>query len=369
MWRFDMIQRILIMLLIAALLPLIVACGSGNAGEQPAVAVQPRKEVTKEVRLVEPLRKKGAVTIRESVTLAPEEKGAVASEVGGTVLKFHVEENQRVKKGQIVATLDATDYILGLEQARAGVAALEAQYAGLGNDYQRLKGLYEKGAASKQQLDGIETQYNALEKQIEANRKAVSMMEKNVAKTQVRAPFDGVITKKKLAVGAKTVTMMPDSADVAFIEKLDRLKVNMQVSELYFGEIGPGDPVSFSIPALGRTVEAKIHSKGSTLNDMKKFSIIVYIENGDMSIPSGISAIATIKTKEKERIIVPPTAVRTTGERNAELYTIDNGVVAARSVITGFPFEEGLEVSGDIPAQVVSDASLVKPGEAVSAKQ
>lgn len=368
MRRLDMMQRILFTILPAALMPLIAACGSGNAGEQPA-AVQPRKEVAKEVRLVEPLRKKRAVTIRESVTLAPEEKGAVASEVGGTVLKFHVEENQRVKKGQIVATLDATDYILGLEQARAGVAALEVQYAGLGNDYQRLKGLYEKGAASKQQIDGIETQYNALEKQIEANRKAVSMMEKNVAKTQVRAPFDGVITRKKLAVGAKTVTMMPDSADVAFIEKTDRLKVNMQISELYFGEIGPGDPVSFSIPALGRTVEAKIHSKGSSLNDMKKFSIIVYIENRDMTIPSGISAIATIKTKEKERIIVPPTAVRTAGERNAEVYTIDNGVVAARSVITGFPFEEGLEVSGDIPARIVSDASLVKPGEAVASKQ
>lgn len=346
-----------------------VACSSGNAGEQKEAAVQPRKEVAKEVRLVEPIRKKAAVTIRESVTLAPEEKGAVAAEVGGTVLKFHVEENQRVKKGQVVATLDATDYILGLEQARAGVAALEAQHAGLGNDYQRLKGLYEKGAVSKQQLDAIETQYNALEKQIEANRKAVAMMEKNVAKTQVRAPFDGVITRKKLAVGAKTVTMMPDSADVAFIEKLDRLKVNIQISELYFGEIGPGDPVSFSIPALGRSVEAKIHSKGSTLNDMKKFSIIVYIENKDMSIPSGISAIATIRTRERERIIVPPTAVRTTGERNAELYTIDNGVVAARSVITGFPFEEGLEVSGDIPVQVVNDASLVKAGEAVSAKQ
>ncbi|HSA34485.1 MAG TPA: efflux RND transporter periplasmic adaptor subunit [bacterium] len=364
-----MVQRILITTLITAVMLLIAACGSGNAGEQPAAAVQPRREVTKEVRLVEPLRKKGAVTIRESVTLAPEEKGAVASEVGGTVLKFHVEENQRVKKGQIVATLDATDYILGLEQARAGVAALEAQHAGLGNDYQRLKGLYEKGAASKQQLDGIETQYNALEKQIEANRKAVAMMEKNVAKTQVRAPFDGVITRKALAVGGKTVVMMPNSADVAYIEKLDRLKVNMQVSEIYFGEIGPGDPVSFSIPALGRSVEAKIHSKGSTLNDMKKFSIIVYIENKDMSIPSGISAIATIRTRERERIIVPPTAVRTTGDRNGSVYTIDNGVVAARSVITGFPFEEGLEVSGDIPARIVSDASLVKAGEAVSAKQ
>ncbi len=363
--------RSFIVISISTLISFLAAagCSSGNAGEQESAAVQPRREVTKDVRLVEPLRKRTAVIIRESVTLAPEEKGAVAAEVGGTVLKFHVEENQRVKKGQIVATLDATDYILGLEQARAGVAALEAQYAGLGNDYQRIKGLYEKGATSKQQLDGIETQYNALEKQIEANRKAVAMMEKNVAKTQVRAPFDGVITRKKLAIGAKTVTMMPDSADVAFIEKVDRLKVNMQISELYFGEIAPGDPVSFSIPALGRSVEAKIHSKGSTLNDMKKFSVIVYIENKDLSIPSGISAIATIKTKEKERIIVPPTAVRTTGERNGSLYTIDNGVVMARTVITGFPFEEGLEVSGDIPAQVVGDASLVKPGEVVSAKQ
>ncbi|HNT29202.1 MAG TPA: biotin/lipoyl-binding protein, partial [bacterium] len=140
--------RSFIVISISTLISFLAAagCSSGNAGEQESAAVQPRREVTKDVRLVEPLRKRTAVIIRESVTLAPEEKGAVAAEVGGTVLKFHVEENQRVKKGQIVATLDATDYILGLEQARAGVAALEAQYAGLGNDYQRIKGLYEKGA-------------------------------------------------------------------------------------------------------------------------------------------------------------------------------------------------------------------------------
>ena len=363
-----MLHRILgIILVTATLLP--AACGSENTGGPTVEAASPRQAVTKDVRLVAPLKKTGTVTIRESVTLAPEERGAVSAEVGSTLLKYHVEENQRVERGQLVATLDATDYILGLEQAKAGLAALEAQHTGLGNDRQRVAGLFEKGAASRQQLDAIETQYESLGKQVESNRKAIAMMARRLANTKVRAPFDGVITGKALAIGGKTVVMMPNSADVAYIEKIDRLKVGMRVSEIYFSEVGPGDPVEFSIPALGRTVEATIHSKGSSLNEMKKFSIVVYIDNADLSIPAGISAVATIRTRERERTIVPPTAIKVTGEQSAELYTVENGVVIARKIITGFPFEEGIEISGDIPALVVKDASLVKAGEVVTVEQ
>jgi RND family efflux transporter MFP subunit len=327
-----------------------------------------KREVVKEVKLVSPLKKTTAVTIRESVNLDPMERGAVSADVDSTILKWHVEENQFVKAGQLVATMDATNFAIQLEQAKAGIAALEIQYAGVGADYKRIKDLEAKGAASKAQLDSLETQYNSLEQQIDSNKKSISLMARMLGKTKVRAPFAGVITHKKLAIGGKTVTMMPDGAQLAFIERIDRLKAEVWLSELYYGEVNASDPISFEIPSLNKTVTSTIESKGISINESRKFNIIVYLDNKDFSIPAGISAIAVVNTKERERIIVPPTAVIEKGDRVAEVYSVEKGKVVAHQVMTGFPFEEGIEVMGEIPKAVINDASLVKAGETVSAK-
>ncbi len=327
-----------------------------------------KQDVVKEVKLVSPLKKSTAVTIRETVTLDPVESGAVSADVDSTVLKWHVEENQFVKAGQLVADMDSANFALQLEQAKAAINALEIQRAGVGIDYKRIKDLEAKGAASKAQLDALETQYNALEQQIDSSKKSISLMQRMVNKTKVRAPFDGVITHKKLAIGGKTVTMMPDGAQVAFIEKIDRLKVEVWLSELYYGEVNANDAVSFEIPALNKTVTSTIESKGISINDSRKFNIIVYLDNKDYAVPAGISAVAVVSTKERERTIVPPTAVKEKGDRVAEVYSVEKGKVVAHQVMTGFPFEEGIEVIGEIPTKVVSDASLVKVGETVSAK-
>ncbi len=355
-------------LAIAVFMAILVSTSVGCRSTAGAEAEQTTpKEVIKEVLVIAPSTKSLGLTITEGVTLSPEEKGVITSEVTAQLVKWHVNENQLVKAGDPIATLDPIDYRISLAQANSGLAALEAQYVSVEKDFGRMQALLKSGSIPQSQFDGIQAQKTALEKQVEAAKDNVKMLQRKLAKATVRAPFNGVITGKLAPLGKYVMSTMPGGGDIATIEKIDRLKASFAISEMFFGEIKQGDAVEFYIPTLNRRVKAAIDSKGKSISAMKTFSLIAYIDNTEGNIPAGVFAMATIHTPERPRVIVPSTAVLTTGNRMGQVFTIENGIVTPRAVSIGFTFEEGLEVIGDIPSLVIKDISSIKSGEAVEA--
>lgn len=343
---------------------IFAACGNAKVQE----SVQ-KKDVVKEVRVVKPEKKMLSVSVREGVTLSPEESGAVTSDISSTVKKWLVEEHQYVQKDQPVAQLDATDFELMLEQNKGQLAALEAQYAAVEKDVSRLKALLDAQSIPKQQYDSVEAQRLALQRQIESAKKGIGLIERKVEQATVRAPFTGVITKKKVSVGYRIIIAMSDSGDIAYIEKTDRLKASINISEAFFSEIDKGTEIEFYIPSINKTVLSKVYSKGRSISTMKKFSVIVYIENSKNEIPAGSFAFATIKSKPKEKIIVPPMSVKNLEDNVGEIFEVVSGKVTGRKVYIGFPYEEGIEIIGDVPALIVKDASGVIAGETVKVSE
>ncbi len=351
--------------LLIGLLALFFAASCSSMSAQEEKKAEPMKEIVKEVKLVKPLKNSSSMVLREGVTLSPYEKGSVAAEVNGRLVKWYVEENQYVKKGAPVALLDSTDMKLQLEQAKANLGALKAQFAAAEKDYLRLKELFEKESVTRQQLDSAQGGYDALKSQIEATENGIALLKRMVNKATVRAPFSGVITKKKLPLGFFVIAGNPATSELAGIEKTDRLKVSMNISEKYYGEIEKGTDVEFFVPSLNKKVAAKVHSKGKSVNNMKQFNVIVEVDNGKHEIPAGLFAFATIKTSPRSRVIVPPMAVKNLGNSLGEVYTVNGGKVIAKQVYLGFPFENGMEIKGDVPEFVVKDVSSVRVGEMV----
>lgn len=321
--------------------------------------------MVKEVKVVTPLREARSVRIEEGVTLAPEEKGAVCAGISAPLVQWYVEENQVVKKGQAIAYLDPIDYQMNLQQAEAGLAALAAQLAGVEKSHARLRTMVDSGVAPRSQFDGLDAQYEALKKQIESTEMGIELARRMVSKSTVRAPFSGVITHRITPVGSFVNHAMPQAGNIALLEKIDRLKASLTVSEIFYDEIEPQGSISFFIPTLNKTVKTAIHSKGKSINELKQFSVIGLVDNAEQQLPAGVFALATIESKKKERIIVPPTAVKNTGARLGEVYSIEGERVVATTVATGFPFEDGIEIIGEVPERIVADVSAVRPGETV----
>jgi len=352
---------ILLTLISLTAIPFVMACSELEAETEPVV----QKNVQKKVQMITPIPVSLGMTITEGVTLGAEEKGIITAEITAQLTKWHVKENDFVKAGQKIASLDPIDYQISLEQARAGLAAIEAQYVSIEKDFDRMQALHEGGSISQSKFDMIKAQRNVVKKQIESAEKSVNLMRRKVGKATVKAPFDGVITAKVVPLGKFIMATMPGGGDIATIEKTDRLKASFSVSEMFYSELSEGIDVSFFIPSLKKTIETKIDSKGKSISAMKTFSLISYVDNKDATLPAGVFAVATVQTPERSRIIVTPTAVITTGNQLGKIYYVKDGVVTALSISIGFTFEQGLEIIGDIPKRIIKDISNVNEGEKV----
>lgn len=342
----------------------LTSCNQSVA--QAATSTGKENSITKEVRLIVPQKRTADISIKEGVTLAPEERGSVTSDLSATLKTWLVEEHQYVKKDQPIAQLDATDYELMLEQAKGQLAALEVQFLSVEKDVLRLKSLLDSQSIPKQQYDNAEARMLAMQRQIDSAKKGVDLTARRVEKSLVRAPFSGIITEKKVAAGYHIVIAMPGSGDIAYIEKTDRLKVVINFSESFFSEVEKGTKVDFFIPSINKTVSSKIYSKSDSINSTKKFAAICYIDNAKHDIPAGTFAYASITSKNKTRIIVPSMSLKRMTNNGGEVYSVDQkGLVVAHKVFVGFPYEDGIEITGSIPEAIIADAASVFPGEQV----
>jgi len=164
--------------------------------------------------------------------LRADEAIVIRPEVAGRIERIAFDEGQNVKKGALLATLDAAE-------TRALVASSRAQ-AGL--DKQRLEraaDLRNKGFISQQALDEAQSSYaRSVAKQREDEAK--------LAKSEIRAPFSGVAGLRQVSEGAYVAA----GTDIARLEKIDQLKLDFRVPETFFAQLKSGLAVSVAVDAF-----------------------------------------------------------------------------------------------------------------------
>jgi len=197
----------------------------------------------------------------------------VSPKVSGQLVKVCVKDNQRVKKGQLVAQIETNDYQLNLAQISAkynqavsnqknAKAINQASKTNIKNakaDYERFKGLYEDGAASKQQFDAAKGNYDkaranlitsnenlftkngksVADAQIQELKALKSQAELHLSYTNIYAPCDGTVASKRVtdgmyvSVGAPMFAIIPDDIWIVanFKEnQLENIKEGQDVS-------------------------------------------------------------------------------------------------------------------------------------------
>lgn len=351
-------------ILTAGLLIVLLASFTSCSENLDAKNREEKKALNKMVEVIEPVRKKLPIVIETSSTLKASDSSMIASEVNGVAVKWLVRENQKVKKGAPILKIDPTNYQLQKNQAQAGLRALQSQYKSLEKDYERIKRLVDNEALPQQKLDALEGQFEALRSQITAAEEGVALINRMVRKTTIRAPYSGIITEKKVKKGEFVAA---GAKPVANIIKSDSLESKISLSEMFYSKVDKKSKIIFDIPALNKKVEGKIISKSKNIDDLKQFKLTVGIDNNKAEIPAGIYAVAKITTEEKERVLLPNSALKQIGNGVVEAYTVDkNGTIQNVKLTSSTVFEDGIEVSGDVPDFVIKDISSSVPGEKVT---
>lgn len=125
----------------------------------------------------------------------------LSARVSGTIVKADVDENQKVKKDQVLVEIQPDDFQAALDQAQGELAALQETLKGAEIDYNRALHLYKKGASTREKLDSTQIRYLSLQQQLKAAQAKVQKAQLNLSYTQVRAPADGQVGRKSFEVG------------------------------------------------------------------------------------------------------------------------------------------------------------------------
>ena len=224
---------------------------------------------------------------------------AVAPKISGTVKAVHVEDNQMVKKGDILVEIAPEDYAARLNEAMSSVnseksklaeyqakvkaakAQLELQEANMRQaeiDIRRAELLYGKGAISKERYEKTKTGYDVTLAEVKASREQMRQTESSVASqassvtakearlkteqlnvgyTMIYAPADGRITKKNVERGNQVQPGQPLMAVVT----LDDVWVVANYKETQLDKIRPGQRVSIKVDTYsGQTFKGKVDS-------------------------------------------------------------------------------------------------------------
>jgi RND family efflux transporter MFP subunit len=259
-------------------------------------------------------------------------QAAVKSKVAGSVLEVAVREGDAVQSGQILAKIDARDYVARAEQSRGQMAAMVGQLDIARQTLENNRVLVEKGFISKNAFDTAQSQYEIARANLDAARAALASSNLSLADTVVRSPLNGQIASRSVEPGEKVAvdTKLFDVVDLRTLE----LEAPVPVGEI--GRVRIGQPVQIMFDGIDGPVQGAITRINPAAQPGSR-SIMVYVRvaNPSGTLRVGMFGTGTISVGSRENVLaVPATAVRTDAARHS-VYALVGGKLVEQQVQTG----------------------------------
>ena len=269
------------------------------------------------------------VTVSASGTLQPTKSIDVGSELSGTLASVLVQENEQVKKGQVLAQLDLSKLNDQVVKSQAAVAAAEASVAQMlatvaesRASLARLRQVAELSGGKVPSKTELDTAVAALLR-AEANeasarasvtqaRAALKTDETNVNKATIRSPVNGVVLTRKVEPGQTVVAAMTIPVLFVLAEDLTQMELQIKVDEADVGSVKAGQPASFTVSAWpGRKFPATLQRVGlgsTTTDNVVTYKTILKLANDDLALRPGMTATAEIVTASRDDVLLVPNA-------------------------------------------------------------
>lgn len=261
----------------------------------------------------------------------------IGAEVPAKVLQVLAHAGQEVKKGQLIAVLDAGDYTLQKREAQAEVARLEALLANQGRVVDRNQRLVQRNFISQNALEDATTQQNALREQLEGARAHIASIDHNSAKTRVISPIDGRVEKQIASPG----DFVKQGDSLFQIIGTQRLRAHLPFPESVAAKLHSGQTVRLTTPTVPDKVFNTIIKEIKPLVGTNR-AVDVIADVVDQTGWQGGASVngSVILGEHAEAVVVPEASVvlRPAGE---VVYIIKDKTAQQRIVKTGLR-QEGL---------------------------
>jgi len=326
-------------------------------------------------------------------------QATVASKITAKMVELNIEEGDHVKAGQIIAKLDDTNIRASLNQAsaqldyaKAGLAETQVNLTNAERDYTRQKSLLQGHFVSQAAVDNAQTSVDALRAQLATQRsnvdvvaRAVSVVERNLDDTIVRAPFTGIVTVKAAQPGEM---VSPISAGGGFtrtgigtIVDMDSLEIQVDVNENFINRVHPEQQATaklnaypdWQIPAhVIAVIPTADRSKGTV-------TVRIALDQKDARIlPEMGVRVAFLADSPQEQggkpaagVTLPPNAVQGSDTTGA-VFVVHGDTVERRAVRLGAGASDRVTILSGLTAGervAVGDFTQLKDGAKIRIEQ
>jgi membrane fusion protein (multidrug efflux system) len=300
-------------------------------------------------------------------SVQPERKADLRAEVSAVVLQVLKENGETVKRGDVLVRLDETAIRDSLGSSEASARAATQALEQAERQLERLKTLRASGMTSAQALDDAEVRRNSAQSEVAAARTRAVLARQQLQRTLVRAPFDGVVSERKVSAG-----------DTAAIGK-ELLKVIDPTSMRFEGRVSAdkisavkvGQPVGFRINGYaGQEFRGTVKRIDPSANEVtRQVEVIVGFAGGAQPRVSGLYGEGRIEADSVSALVLPEGALVKAGDKaytwrlkDKTLNKVDL-VIGTRDPRTGnYEVRQGL-VAGDTVLR--SPSSSFKDGQKV----
>ena len=293
-------------------------------------------------------------TVVATGVLEPSARVVVQSEIPGIVAAVHTDDGERVTKGQALVELDRErleDRVaelaaaLEMRQARARfdlVSRARAELDEARRDLERARLLLERGVASKERIEDLahavrlaEIALSDARAELAARRAAVReaenahhRVERDLAKTVIRSPIDGVVVRRAVEVGTAVADLQNGGTVVAALADDRRIHVLAEVDENEVAGVRVGQPARVHVDAFpGEVFEGvvrKVSSSGTTEGGLASFEIEIELAP-DERVRVGMSADARVEVRRHRGVLLVPNTALVRAEEGARVRILRPG--------------------------------------------
>ena len=335
------------------LLLLAVALLSGCSSERETVSAAP--ETISDVS-VQPVHRASVPDLLEAVgTVRAAQTSQLASQMMGNLVAIRAREGDRVRRGQVLAVLDDAQPRANLDRATAAelasgkeIAAADSDFALAEATYKRYQTLFERKSVSPQEFDEVKARYEGAQARREMARAGQSQAKAAVEQARtaagyarILAPFDGVVTEKKVDVGTLASPGMP----LFTVEDVRRYRLEATVNESDLRFVRMGQQVPVLIDAMGdQEISARVVEIVPAADPASR-SFLVKIElPANSSLRSGLFGRAHFVRGEHTSLLIPRASIVERGQLQGVYVLGQNRVATLRYITLGKPTGQQVEV-------------------------
>src|SRR5215472_9803874 len=291
------------------------------------------------LRVVHPEQRKirSLVNATGTVRLRVGSEVRVGSQLSGIVKRLHVTVGSHVRAGDVIAEIDDRTIQARLADANAQIELDRAGVERAQVDYERAERLAAQGLVPLQQKQDLELAWHEAKARLDKSMRARDLVAVDLAYVPIRAPISGTVASVSTQEGETVAAAFAAPTFVTIIAD-HALQLIAMVDETDIASVAPGNPVIFTVEAhpmreFAGVVE-RIAPKATIVSGVVNYEVMVAVNRGADSLKPDMTANISIRTSERQALMVPNGAVQREGEQRY-VYVDEAGHLARRLVSVG----------------------------------